>query len=91
MTGLIVCERSELADVVREVVRAELAAYTPQQQPVGIGRSRLTIAEAAKELQCSLRTIHRMLATKQLKASKVGHRVFISRATLDRLIEGSVR
>jgi excisionase family DNA binding protein len=85
LTALI---RAAVADALAPLL-VELREQRPAPQPEG--PARLTVGEAAEQLRCSTRQVRRMLARGQLRATKLGRRVLISRAELERALREASR
>ena len=47
-------------------------------------------AEAASSLRCSEKKVERLISTGVLDAQRIGRRVFVTRESIDRLLEPSV-
>ena len=87
---LVQLDERELAQLIREGVQAALAAQGQGQGQVHDPDELLGVAEAARALRCSSRTVRRMVATGRLRAAKLGDggssRVLIARAEVRRLL-----
>lgn len=83
---LAVVSLEQLTALVREAVRAELAARFPPEPRPG----RLTVTEAAEELRCSGRHVRKLVAQGRLRAEKASlggsSRTLIPRAEIERLL-----
>lgn len=55
---------------------------------LAVPRPHATIAEAARELRVSPRTVHRHIALGRLRTTKVGSRVLVLRDSIDALLGG---
>lgn len=82
-TALVLLTPTQLVDLVRGAVRAELAA-------AGLGRDGAelrSVAAAARELGVSDRHVRRMIANRELHPVRLGRRVLIPRGEVQRLTE----
>jgi excisionase family DNA binding protein len=75
------------AEVARiaDAVSARLTAH-----PAATRVDLLDVAEVAREMRVSQRHIRRMLATRELRATRIGRRVLVERAEVQRCLQRRV-
>ncbi|HYE63777.1 MAG TPA: helix-turn-helix domain-containing protein [Phycisphaerales bacterium] len=56
------------------------------KQPARVDQKLATVTQAAAELNCSVRSIWRLIAARQLDAVKIGRAVRVTRTSIDRFI-----
>jgi excisionase family DNA binding protein len=59
----------------------------PAAPAVPAARSLLNLPEAADYLRVSVRTVHRLLSARRIRAARIGRRLIFKRAELDRLAD----
>lgn len=87
---IVVVSSEQLAQLVREAVRAELAQLRPE--PAASAHELLSVQEAAERLRCSTRQVRRYVTLGRLRSTKLGTRsarLRIPRAEVERLLAES--
>lgn len=75
---IVTLTEEELEELVGRAVERAVRTHTQQDA---------TIADAARELQVSPRTVARLISTGELQIAKAGRRTLVRRVSLDRMLK----
>jgi Helix-turn-helix domain len=87
--AVAVLTADQIKGLVREALREHASAQSAPTAPTQPARR--SVREAAQALGCCVRHVHRLCAIGSLKRTKIGSRVYVTQASIDKLLQESTR